>query len=133
VGWSSTLSVPLIAWLVVDWSSNWSCSRPARGADCRTVLAGWPYWLMGWFPDWSVRRFPNWSICWSIPNAGRHAGFQMDDSYCVGRFILPIPEIASDEKIARWNQVRNPHPFFPHIAAGLGNIPAQRHRVFKLG
>jgi hypothetical protein len=48
-------------------------------------------------------------------------------------FILPVPEIAGDEKVARWNQVRNPHPFFPQIAAGLGNVPPQRHRVFKLG
>ena len=50
-----------------------------------------------------------------------------------GRLILPIPEIARDQKIAGGNQVRNPHAFFPHIAAGLGNIPPQSHRVFKLG
>ena len=49
------------------------------------------------------------------------------------KLILPIPKFTSDQKFTRWDQIRNPHPSSPEIAAWLGNISSQRYCIFKLG
>ena len=93
---------------------------------CRIGL-GWSRLVGAWLPAIRVPAFHLVGWFPTSPDAGSEWMIH------AGRLILPIPEIARDQKITGWNQVRSPHPFFPHIAAGLGNISSQGHRIFKLG